>query len=188
VKASDSYRIKLGACAALMGITLTSGLALAIGVGSPTIALPVLADLGVGAEPRADLAAVSTDTPTADALAANRAALNATPMAAAPWLRIAYLRSRNGQPLDGPALEAIERSYTVSPYGDDVTAWRLTFLYEHWDQLTPEIRAEVTAEHLTSASWGRRWDPDVVKNPAGRMAATFTQARGLTLQAKTIPH
>jgi len=188
VKASDSYRIKLGACAALTGLTLVSGLALAVAVGSPTIALPVLADFGVGAEPRADLAAASTGTPLADALAANRIALDAAPMSAGPWLRIAWLRSRNGEPLDGPALEAIERSYTVSPYGDAVTAWRLTFLYEHWDQLTPEIRSEVTAEHLTAISYARPWTPDGLKNPAGRMAATFTQARALTLQAKTLPH
>lgn len=188
MKPSDNYRVKLGACAALMGVTLATGVAMAIGAGSPTVALPVLADFGVGAEPRADLAAALTDTPLADALTANRAALDAAPMSAAPWLRIAYLRSRNGEPLDGPALDAIERSYTVSPYGPDVTPWRLNFLYEHWAQLTPQIRAEVTAEHLASTSAGRPWTPDVVKNPSGRMAATFTEARGLTLQAKTLPH
>jgi hypothetical protein len=186
VKASDSYRIKLGACAALMGGTLVVGAALAIGAGSPATEIPVLAGLGVGAEARADWAAASTDTPLPAALAANRAVIDAAPMTAAPWLRIAYLRSRNGQPLDGPALEAIERSYTVAPFGADVTAWRLTFLYDHWSELTPDIRAEVTAEHLAAVSILSLWKPDVVKNPAGRMAATFTQARGLTLRAKTL--
>lgn len=187
MKASDSYRIKLGVCAALMGLTLTGGFALAVGVGSPTVALPVLADFGVGAEPRADLAAASNETPLSDALAANRAVLDTTPMSAASWLRIAYLRSRNGERLDGPALEAIERSYTVSPFGADVTGWRLTFLYDHWGELTPEIRAEATQEHVTLITWQQPvWRVDSITNPAGRMAATFTQARALTLQAKNL--
>ena len=187
MKASDSYRIKLGAGAALATTTLVAGLAMAIGAGSPATAIPVLSALGVGAEARADAAAASTDPPLPQALAANRAALDAAPMSAAPWLRIAYLRSRNGQPLDGPALDAIERSYTVAPYGADVTGWRLTFLYDHWSELTPGIRAEVTAEHLTLVTYQQPvWSPAAIKNPSGRLAATFTQARALTAQAKRL--
>jgi hypothetical protein len=57
VKASDSYRIKLGACAALAGAALIIGGAMAIGAGSPTTVVPGLAGLGLGAEARADRAA-----------------------------------------------------------------------------------------------------------------------------------
>jgi hypothetical protein len=185
VKASDSYRIKLGACAALAGIALTGGIALAVGIGSPTSALPVLSDLGVGAEARANLAAASADAPPAPALEANRAAIEASPMTSAPWLRIAWLRSRSG-PLDAEALNAIERSYTVEPYAGDVQSWRLTFLYDHWRELTPDIRALATAEHLAIVGYRpAQWTPDGVTDPAGRMAATFTHARALTIKAKT---
>lgn len=183
MKASDSYRIKLGACAALAGSTLVAGFAMAIGASAPTVAVPFLADLGVGAEARADRAAASTDIPLSAALAENRAAIKAAPMSAAPWLRVAYMRSRNDTALDGPALEAIERSYTVAPFGSDVTYWRLNFLYNHWRELTPEIRAEAAKEHFALAlDHGYLWRADAVVDPAGRMAATFTQTRGLMLR------
>jgi len=187
VKASDSYRIKLGACAALAATTLMSGAALAIGAGSPATPLPVLAGLGVGAEARADLAATSPETPAAEAMAADRAAIKAAPLSAAAWLRIAYIKSRDGRPLDAEALDAIERSYSVAPFGADVTGWRLTFLYDHWGELTPQIRAEATQEHTTLIAWQQPvWNIDSINDPAGRMAATFTHAHALTLQAKNL--
>ncbi len=186
MKASDSYRIKLGACAALAVMTLTSGAALAIGIASLT-PLPVLAEFGVGSEGRADAAAASPETPLVEAAAADRAAIAAAPLSAAAWLRLAYISSRDGRPLDAEALDAIERSYSVAPFGADVTAWRLTFLYDHWGELTPEIRAEAVAEHLAMVgNQLPKWTPDAITNPAGRMAATFTHAHALTLQAKNL--
>lgn len=149
MKTSTGYRIKVGACVAFAAVALLVTGAMAFGASAVTVPVPVLAGLGVGAEARADHALRAGES-VENTISANAKALNAAPMNAAAWLRIAYIRSANGAPLDKGAIEAIEKSYSVAPFGPDVTSWRLQFLYGRWAQLTPELRNEAMAEHLES--------------------------------------
>ena len=64
----------------------------------------------------------------------------------------------------------------------DVTEWRLLFAFEHWDELTGDLRASALTE--LEAHWKREerrraiaeW-PERVGNPAGRVAAALTVRR-----------
>lgn len=177
MKASDGYRLKLLAAGALAGFTLIPALGLAMAASFPDASVPVFTKAGVGAEARAD-AASRNGTPLPEALATTKAELGAQPMDAAGWLRIAYLKSADGKPLDAESLDAIEKSYTVSPYGPGFASWRLRFLYEHWDQLTPDIRTDVTDEYTTiTQALGSPIDPTTLENPSGRLAAQLTQLK-----------
>ncbi|QTC91485.1 hypothetical protein [Brevundimonas goettingensis] len=173
MKASTTYRLKLASVGTLAGGSLISALALAIALAAPQIHVPVFDAFGVGAEARADAALESVDP--AEALRANRASLNAAPMAAAGWLRIAWLQTRDGSPLNAEGLDALEKSYTVAPFGPDVTVWRLNFLYEHWNELTPKLREEASHETVMGLGW--RLDASKISNPSGRLAASLNQVQ-----------
>jgi hypothetical protein len=175
MKSVVSYRIKLASVSALGAVTLASALSLALALTLPQTRLPILAGFGVGAEARANHAA-QRDMPAAEALKINRASLDAAPMNAAAWMRIAWLKTRNGSSLDAQGLDAIEKSYSVSPYGPDVSVWRMTFLFEHWEQLTPDIRKEVLAEQSVQP-WRQTFDAATITNPSGRLAAQLNQVR-----------
>lgn len=184
---SAAYRLKLGLVGAFgVGALAFTG-ALALASVRPDLRAPGLTALGVGAEARADRLAIAAATTggVAQALTANREALNAAPMTAAAWLRIAWLRAQNGARLDSRSLEAMEKAYSVAPFGPDVTTWRLAFVYDHWSDLTPALRKDATAEHYeTALRRPARLDTAAIADPSGRLAATLTEARAAAERAK----
>jgi hypothetical protein len=111
--------------------------------------------------------------------AAARRALAQAPTHAMAWLQLAYIdRQRHGR-LTPAGLQALQRSYDFEPYGPDVTEWRVLFAFDHWGQLTPELRRQVLRE--VEARWSvpdnrqhmREW-PQAIANPSGRVAALLT--------------
>ena len=171
MKTVNAYRIKVVSGFAFATAALVFTSAIAIGVSVTGRPVPVLGDLGIGAESRADHA-VQSGMASAEALRVNEAALAAAPMNAAAWLRIAYIHSLDGASLNASALGAVQKSYSVAPYGPDVTRWRLQFLYDHWGQLNAELRAEAMDEHL---AYGRqiRLSPSASSDQAGWLASSL---------------
>lgn len=155
----------LAGTTALLGVGL---IAAQIAPLAPTPTAPLL----IGAqEARADALAATDATAAAKAVDAG---LALAPTAATSWLRIADLEVRQAGQLTPRAVEALERSYDAAPLGPDVTAWRLTFLFERWGETTPNLRARALAEMHAWA--GRKGSPapamvEGLRNPAGRLAA-----------------
>ncbi|WP_426042670.1 hypothetical protein [Brevundimonas sp. TWP2-3-4b1] len=103
--------------------------------------------------------------------AETRRTLNSRPGDAAAWCRLAWVAAEEGRRAD--MLDALDRSYTVAPYGPDVTAWRLRFAYGRWTELTPELRQHASEELAVTV----RTRTDLVNaaeadisDPAGRLA------------------
>lgn len=139
---------------------------------------------GVQEDRAADLLDRTPVTPRARVAseAAARQALARSPTRAAGWLELAYADSLKPQGLGASGIQALQRSYDFEPLGPDVSEWRLAFAFEHWDQLTPEIRAAALNE--LEARWKREERrkalnelPDRIANPAGRVAAALTLRR-----------
>lgn len=118
-------------------------------------------------------AANPPDLETAERL--TRQTLADKPGDASAWARLAWIASEAGDA--GAMLEALDRSYSVAPYGPDITAWRLRFAYGRWGELTPELRRLASEELILTA----RYRPRVaraaladVADPAGRLAFDLT--------------
>lgn len=171
MKPTTAYIIKTGVCFAFVAVSLIMTSAIAVGASSGEAKVLGFRNIGLGAEARADAAVRERKAPDI-ALMANRAAIEASPMNAAAWLRIAYIRSVQASSLDAVAIDAIEKSYSVAPFGPDVTPWRLQFLYGHWSQLSPDLRQEVMAEHV---AYGRQIPirDESIADPAGKLAAVL---------------
>lgn len=115
---------------------------------------------------------------------AANAALRIAPTHAGAWIDLAFVDSvRNGGRLSAVGLKALQKSYDFEPLGPDVSPWRLKFDFEHWDQLTPELRTaaidEAAAAWISADGEGAQAlvaMPDTVLNPAGRIAATLVMA------------
>lgn len=189
MKAVTAYRLKLAAASTLAATTLVCGLAGALATSNPSLDLPLTSHLAPVAEARAD--AVAKGGTVAAALAANRMVIASQPMAASAWMRDAYIRTRDGAPIDDAGLAAIDNAYAVAPFGPSISSWRRAYLYEHWPELTPDLRREVTGElTLQLRTHGRgAFDPAVIANPSGRMAANMTvsSSRALARRAKAVP-
>ena len=174
MKSVTAYRTKTAACWVFACTSLAGTLAIAVGATSGSVSVPIFREWGLGAELTAD-AAVRRGQPRDLSLALNDKAIKASPMNAAAWLRVAYIRSGEAGPLDKTAVDAVRRSYSVAPFGPDVTAWRLKFLYGRWSSLPSDIRAYVIDEHKT---YGRQVviDSSVLTDPSGRLAAVMINA------------
>ncbi len=105
--------------------------------------------------------------------------LRVAPTRTLPWMRLAYIdASSHGGRLTADGLGDVQHSYTFSPYDRDIGVWRLEFLYDHWDELNPDIRKAALEE--TAGLWGLpsrqaqiRQFPVQVSNAAGRLAVIF---------------
>ena len=122
-------------------------------------------------------------TPLWDAAAQQtREELRIAPMRTAPWMRLAYIDAqRHGGHLTPAGVAAIQHGYDFAPYSNDVGVWRLAFVYDHWDEVTPEIRREALDETAVlwrvRARYGERGRfPEVISNDAGRLAVVLAIA------------
>jgi hypothetical protein len=108
-----------------------------------------------------------------------RKSLTLAPANPRPWLRLAYIETLMSGGMTAEAQAYVERSYAVAPYGPDDTPWRLWFLFQHWDQLTPSLRRQAIAEieaDPRSRSRLRRQLMAEITNPSGRVAAALALA------------
>jgi hypothetical protein len=173
--AAAAYRLRL-ALAIAVAVTAT-GLAVALAgpVSLPLRSWPAPVPLTAVSEARA-VRAASADPVDLDAVERfSRDTLAARPGEAAAWARLAWVASERR---DVAAMhEALERSYTVAPYGPDITAWRLRFAYGQWAALTPELRRLATEELMVSARYRHQMTAEAfaeVSDPAGRLAFDLT--------------
>lgn len=171
MKTATRYLIRTVACSAFAAVSLLITSAIAVGASVGDVKVLGFQNIGLGAEARADTA-VREQRASELSISANRSAIEASPMNAAAWLRMAYIQSAHSGSLDAGSIDAIDRSYSVAPFGPDVTAWRLQFLYGHWSQLPPDLRKEVMAEHVT---YGRpiAITDERIPDRAGKLAAVL---------------
>lgn len=165
-----------------LGVVLASGLAVATAALS---GLTILTLAGSGqvlnlAQADEDRANAALGGPLPDFDLARRstlAALEQAPGNPSAWARLAYIERLNAGRLTPQALAYLAKSYEAAPLGPDVSAWRLRFLYEHWGQLTPDLRNRTMIELRTLARYRGSAARDVVaeiQDPAGRLAAGLT--------------
>lgn len=153
-------------------------------------AIPVPFGLAAHHEKRADLALSSAG---ARPLALERAAfenertLASSPATATAWLRAAYIRQQRSGTLDADSLRYIETSYRVAPLGPGISPWRVLFVFENWELMTPGIRLAALAEIRTFAASnkGARALVDTIRSPAGRLAAKLAIRKPYYSQATT---
>lgn len=170
MKPSVVYGLKLGAAVvvACAGVLSAGAAALTLGGGANLI------DLSDVHENRAE-ALLSASPADADAAAVEtRAALAQAPMNAAAWARLAYIDRARSTTLSPAALDSLERSYAVAPFGPDISRWRVRYMFEHWSELTPSLRTQASDELRTLSryrGWVMRDDVRAIENPSGRLAA-----------------
>ena len=116
---------------------------------------------------------MATDRPAARR--ATQKALALSPVNAAAWLRLAQIDADSPTRLGERAASALGRSYAMGPYDADVLAARVAFSYQHWPDLTPDLRARClssvrTAWPIGSGRGALQAAAAGVTNPAGRLA------------------
>ncbi len=175
MKAVQTYRLRLGGAILIGTVSTVCAMAAAVSASVLSLEVPVISALAIVTEPRAARSAEGDNGQ--QAIQANRRVFASAPMTASAWLRIPYLQSRTGEPLDAAGLKALDNSYAVAPFGPDVTRWRLRFIFEHWSEMTPTLREQALAELqvLLTNRGNRAFDPAEIENPAGRLAATLTR-------------
>lgn len=178
-------RIRLNGAIVALGlgvVTLAAAGGAAVGLARPQ--LDVADGLGIAEvhEARAT-AALAASAPDAAAIrlaaAETRRSLALAPANPRPWLRLAYIETLRSGALTAPALEHLERSYVLAPYGPDDTPWRLSFMFQHWDRLTPSLRRlalrELAVDRRGRRALGRQLMGEV-SNPSGRVALALMLA------------
>jgi hypothetical protein len=104
--------------------------------------------------------------------------LSQRPADAVAWARLAWIADQKADPAG--MLLALERSYTVAPFGPEITRWRLRFAYDRWGRLTPELRQLASAELAMTSKTRPALVEDVVDeidDASGLMAARLTLTR-----------
>lgn len=102
------------------------------------------------------------------------------PTDASASLRLAYIDRVQHAPLSARAQAQVLRSYELEPLGPEMTRWRLTFLFENWDALSPSLRTKAMNELAAvfpRHGWALRDLPSTVQNPRGRMVAFMAFSR-----------
>ena len=104
--------------------------------------------------------------------------LRADPANASSWALVSYMDwLRHGHHLTPVGLEALDRSYTMSPLDHQIAPWRINFALENWDSLSPDQRQVVTAElnwmfqHDLTAATDLKARLKTIKNPYGQVFA-----------------
>ncbi|CAN5416648.1 hypothetical protein BH10PSE2_BH10PSE2_10000 [soil metagenome] len=165
----------------IAGFAAVTGLAAATAAASliwPGSALAQASGLSWVYESRAAALSSAPEPSLSERAAAQletRASLRSDPANATAWLRLAYLDSLNEGGLGPVGADALQRSYTVAPYGPDNTRWRLIFAFDHWQAIGAATRAKALEELNVALAAHVDFDdmPDSVGDPAGRMAATL---------------
>ena len=120
--------------------------------------------------------------PAAAPLAVREAAatrlLKADPASAHSWALVSYMDwLKHGYHLTPVGLNALDRSYTMSPYDHDMAPWRASFTLENWDALTPALRqmevSEINWMFVRDLTVGVELKARLkaIRNPAGRAFA-----------------
>lgn len=173
---------KLAAAAALAATTAIlggAGLAALSGVDAPPFGTRLLG-FAEAHDKRAYGLLIASSTPVARsrAVAEAKLALALSPYSNSARLRIAYVDTISRGSLGPVGLGHLARSYDLLPYDHTVAAWRVRFALEHWDVLTPDLRAAVHTEAMAFARAGSQ-DANVravlpsIRNPSGRLAAAL---------------
>lgn len=189
ISARLTYRLRF-AVALSMGVCAAVGAGvLAFVMSDPTSDFAARFSLTAVSEARAE-AAAQPETPDLRRVEAEtRRTLESRPGDAAAWSRLAWVAAQHGRRAD--MLDALDRSYTVSPYGPEVTAWRLRFAYGRWGALTPDLRRLAAAELTVAARHRPRLVGEVwadIPDPAGRLAFAMTRSSaGLASTRTTNP-
>ena len=111
----------------------------------------------------------------AQARDAARGELSLSPASGEGWLRLAIIEAALTGRLSGPAAEALSNSYAVAPLDARLITPRVRFAYDHWAELTPEIRRQ-TLDQIDLAWPGPRHNAAVlaaaqqVTDPGGKVA------------------
>jgi hypothetical protein len=160
----------------LASVAIAALIAVTPGVASSTSPLT----LATGEGRRADLALGATPPDLAvGAQTAARASMLA-PYDSSARLRLAYIDALDGN-LGPEGVKALELSYELLPFDHYVAAWRVRFALDHWDQLTPTLRARVESEAFAFAKTTRRSEMiaalSSVRSPVGVVPATFWRLR-----------
>lgn len=174
-----------GGAACALAAVLLAGPMLAAKLGGDLSAWPTApADALAGSIERG----LAVRNPGAEDLARldrlSRRELALRPGSGSAWLRRAAIDAAAG--LDGPAAQALERSYAVAPLQSSLFRARTMFAYERWDRLTPDARTQ-TIYHLSAEYRRRRYSKSFVEmanalhNPAGRVGMAL-QLTALRLQ------
>lgn len=102
------------------------------------------------------------------------------PSDASAWLRLAYIDRTRHSPLSERAQAHVLRSYELEPLGPELTQWRLSFLFENWDALSPALQGKAMNELAAvfpRHGWALRDLPSTIRNPRGRMIAFIAFSR-----------
>lgn len=157
------------AVAGLIGTTLG-----AVALAWPETGLAGATGLAPVNERRADALARAAEIHDAHRLAAGaltRLSLAEAPANPTAWLRLAYLDALADGTLTQVGERALAMSYSVAPYGPDVTAWRLDFAFDHWSALSETTRTaavdELMVTHRGLDHSGLRGS---TSDPAGQLA------------------
>jgi hypothetical protein len=108
------------------------------------------------------------------------ASLALTPYNAWAWCRLAYIEAQRTGGVNPKVVRALRMSYRSAPLGPEVTRWRLTFIFDHWDQVTPDIRRNAVDEIMARGDLGRPLAEYVTRrtgNPAGILALELVSKR-----------
>ncbi len=114
--------------------------------------------------------------------AAARRALAQSPTSAVAWLELARIDRMRGGRLGRAGMASLQRSYDFEPLGPEVSRWRMSFAFENWEALTPELRRSVLGEFEAlwagaDSHWSLSELAKHVANPSGRVAALLTVRR-----------
>ena len=171
ITARLTYRLRLAGAIVLALATAAGAIALAVALSFPTSDFAAWFPLAAVSEARAQAASERSPPDLQRVEAESRRTLEIRPGDASAWCRLAWVAAQQGRRAD--MLDALDRSYAVAPYGPDVTAWRLRFVFDHWPELTPDLRRQASQE-LAVATWDRRGLVDQaeadINDPAGRLA------------------
>lgn len=177
MKPSVVYGLKLSAAAVLAGACVLSAGAAALTLGGGS----ELMDLAGLHENRAEALMAESPPNTEAAVAETRAALAQAPMNAAAWARLAYIDRSRSTAMTPAALDNLERSYAVAPYGPDISRWRVRYMFEHWSELTPSLRTQASDELRVLSRYRGGVARDTIRtieNPSGRLAAEMIRRLG----------
>lgn len=139
----------LAAAATIGLVATTAGLWGVVALTAPNSAVASRSGLATVHENRAEQALTSAPLSEANLETARTESLRGLSLSPTnPWggLRLAYVEHARAGRLGPRGLAALQQSYDVSPYGPQVSPWRITFAFDQWAELTPDLRRQTASE------------------------------------------
>lgn len=172
----------------LAAVTATAAMLCLVGLTWPDAAAELaLPSLAAGHETAAADALMAPGVDYDLATRHNDAVLAQAPLSSTALIRRAYIADRKAGHLTPSVVESLQASYRAAPLGPDASTWRLAYVFNHWAQSPPALRAKATDEMAAYA----RFNPGAaslaraIASPSGRLAAALIMRRvdGGILQA-----